>query len=143
VSNGDGGEYELYLLESGKPWRKVAGFADQVIHGEFGDDGLLYLLSRQSAPMGKLIRVPVADPVLARAQTVVPESKAAIDQYLLTRQHLFIADLIGGPSQIRVFDRQARFEKMVPLPPVSSVLQLAQDPGSRAPGSATIPNPDR
>ncbi len=131
VANGDGGEFELFLLAPGKPWQKVAGFADQVIHGEFGGDGSLYLLSRQNAPRGKLVRVPLADPVLARAQTVVPESKAVIEQYLLARQHLFTADLAGGPSQIRVFDRAGRFEKSVPLPPVTNVLQLAQDPAGR------------
>lgn len=129
VANGDGGEFELFLLGPGKSWEKVAGFADQVIRGEFGEDGRLYLLSRQNAPMGKLVRVPVDSPQLSHAQTVVPESKVVIEQYLLTRQHLFVADLVGGPSQIRMFDRNGRFEKMIPLAPVSSVLELEHDPG--------------
>ena len=128
VANGDGGEFELFLLGPGKGWEKVAGFADQVIHGEFGSDGGLYLLSLANAPMGKLVRVPLETPQLAHAKTIVPESKAAIEQYLLTKQHLFVADLVGGPSQIRMFDRAGRFEKTVPLPPVTSVQQLAQDP---------------
>jgi len=129
VANGDGGDFELFLLGPGKPWQKIAGFADQVTRGEFGPDGSLYLLSQQNAPMGKLVRMPLSDPFVAHAQTVVPESKAAIEQYLITREHLFVADLIGGPSQIRMFDRTGRFEKRVPLPPVTGVLQLAEDPG--------------
>ncbi len=128
VANGDGGEYELFLVGPGKQWQKVAGFADQVIHGDFGEDGGLYLLSLQNAPMGKLLRVPLDAPNVSQAQTVVPESKVVIEQYLLTPQHLFVADLVGGPSQIRMFDRKGRFEKMVPLPAVSSVQQLAHDP---------------
>jgi prolyl oligopeptidase len=128
VSNGDGGEYEFFLLAPGKEWVKIAGFADEIIQGKFGDDGSLYLLSRNGAPMGKLIRMPLDAPQLSRAQTVVPESKAVIERYLLTSEHLFITDLVGGPSQIRVFDRQGRFQKMVPLPPVSGVQQLVQDP---------------
>ncbi len=129
VSNGDGGEYQFFLLAPGKDWVKIAGFADEIIHGEFGDDGSLYLLSRRNAPMGKLLRLPLDAPQLAQAETVVPESKVVIEQYLLTRDHLFIADLVGGPSQIRVFDRKGRFQRLVPLPPISSVQQLVQDPG--------------
>jgi prolyl oligopeptidase len=129
VSNGDGGEYELFLHAPAKDWVRIAGFADQIVHGEFGEDRALYLLSRRDAPMGKIVRLPLDAPQLSQAQTLVPESKAVIEHYLLTRDHLFVADLVGGPSQIRVFDRQGRFEKMVPLPPISSVQQLAQDPG--------------
>ena len=131
VSNGDGGEYELFLRAPGKDWVKIANFADQIVRGEFGEDGALYLLSRHDAPAGKLVRLPLDAPQLSLAKTVVPESKAVIEEYLLTRDHLFVADLVGGPSQIRVFDRKGRFEKMVPLPPISSVQQLAMDPSGR------------
>lgn len=131
VANGDGGEYELFLLAPGKPWVKIANYADQVKRGEFGEDGWLYLRSLQNAPMGKLIKVRLDAPDVSRAQTVVPESKVVIEDYLITREHLFVADLVGGPSQIRMFDRNGRFEKLVPLPPVTSVQELAQDPGGR------------
>ena len=131
VANGDGGEFELFLRGPDNQWTKLASFADQVIHGEFGDDGSLLLLSRQGAPMGKLLKLPLATPQLARAQTIVPESKAVIEAFLVSGPHLYIADLVGGPSQIRMFDRNGRFEKMVPLPAVSSVLELAREPGGK------------
>ncbi|HJT90070.1 MAG TPA: prolyl oligopeptidase family serine peptidase, partial [Bryobacteraceae bacterium] len=127
VANGDGGEFEIYLLAPAKPWVKLAGFSDHVTHGEFGDDGSLYLLSLQNAPMGKLLRVPLDNPALSQARVIVPESKAVIEQFLPIGEHLYIADLVGGPSQIRSFSR-GRFEKLVPLAAVSNVLQLARDP---------------
>jgi prolyl oligopeptidase len=131
VANGDGGEFELFLKAPDKPWVKLASYADQVTHAEFGESGWLYLLSLQNAPMGKLLKVRLDDPALARAQTVVPESKVVIEDYLATREHLFVADLAGGPSQIRVFDANGKFERTVPLPPVSSVQELAHDGSGR------------
>ena len=127
VENGDGGEFELYLLGPEREWVKIAGFADRIVHGEFGDDGRLYLLSLRDAPRGKLIRIPLGTPQLAREQTIVPESNAVIDEFLPLGEHLFVADLIGGPSQIRMFGRDGHFDRMVPTSPVSSVLELARD----------------
>ena len=128
VANGDGGDFEHYLLAPGKPWVKLAGYADRITRGEFGEGGWLYLLSLQNAPMGKLLRVPLNEPDLAKAQVIVPESKVVIEQFLPIGQHLYVADLVGGPSQIRMFDANGRFEKLVPMAPVSSLLQLSRDP---------------
>jgi prolyl oligopeptidase len=128
VANGDGGDFELYLQPPGKEWVKLAGFADRITHGEFGDDGSLYLLSLQNAPKGKLVRVSLDAPDLAKAQVIVPESKAVIEQFLPAGRHLYVADLVGGPSQIRMFDLNGRFEKLVPMAPVSSLSQLSRDP---------------
>lgn len=127
VANGDGGEFELFLHGPNGEWTKIAGFADRITHGEFGPDGSLYLLSLLSTPMGKLLRVPLNAPEVSRAQIVVPESKAVIDRFLLSKDHLFVEDLVGGPSQIRVFDHNGRLEKSVPIEAVSSVLELALD----------------
>ena len=127
VANGDGGEFELFLLGPRGQWEKIAGFADRITHGEFGADGSLYLLSLENAPMGKLLRMPLATPQLSRAQTVVPESKVVIEQFVPAKEHLYVVDLVGGPSQIRVFDRGGRFERTVPIEPVSNVLELALD----------------
>ncbi|MBZ5579177.1 MAG: prolyl oligopeptidase family serine peptidase [Acidobacteriia bacterium] len=127
VANGDGGDFELFLLGPDGQWIKIAGFADRITHGEFGTDGALYLLSLQNAPMGKLVRIPLTAPQLSAAQTVVPETKVVIEQFLPAKEHLYVADLVGGPSQIRMFDRNGRLEKTVPMAPVSSLLELAQD----------------
>ncbi len=126
VANGDGGEFAHYLLGPSGKWTTITRFSDKVAGAVFGRDQALYLLSRQGAPRGKIIRLPLEAPELARARTVVKESAAAIQGFLPTASRLYVVDLIGGPSQIRVFDLAGRPEKPVPVKPVSSVGQVVR-----------------
>ena len=84
MANGDGGEFAHYLLGPDGEWRQITRLADQVSAGVFGLDGNLYLLSRQGAPRGKILRVPLKSGGLADAQVVVPESKGVIESFLPT-----------------------------------------------------------
>ncbi|HEY2081966.1 MAG TPA: prolyl oligopeptidase family serine peptidase [Verrucomicrobiae bacterium] len=59
VANGDGGEYAHYLLGPENQWRQLTRFSDQIKDGVFGRDGALYFLSRQDAPRGKILRMPL------------------------------------------------------------------------------------
>ena len=43
-----------------------------------GDDHALYLHARQGAPKGKIVRLPLSNPDLAKAEVVVPEGPVAI-----------------------------------------------------------------
>jgi prolyl oligopeptidase len=125
MSNGDGGEHSHYLLGANGQWTQVARLADEVEWMEFGNDGFLYLLSRQNAPMGKILKLPMDRPDLTHAQTLVPESRVAIEDFLIVGAWLFVADLAGGPSEIRVFDTAGKPHGSVPLEPVSAVNQMA------------------
>jgi prolyl oligopeptidase len=126
VANGDGGEFAHYLHGPSGQWTQLTRFTDKITGAVFGPDETLYLLSRQDAPRGKILRLPLADPKLAEAATVVPESEAAIMSYLPTANRLYVVDLVGGPSQIRVFDRDGKLQKPVPIKPISSVAQLVR-----------------
>ena len=86
----------------------LAKLADKVVGAHFGRDGNLYLLSRLGAPRGKLLRLSPQRPRLELATVVVPESDAVIQQFLVTRSRLYVVDLVGGPSRIRVFDAQGK-----------------------------------
>jgi prolyl oligopeptidase len=121
VANGDGGEFDHYLLGPSGKWVTLATIPDKVIRANFGRDGGLYLLSRAGAPHGKLLRVSPDKPALASAEVVVPESQAVIQSFLATRKRLYVTDLLGGPSQIRVFDTKGKAKENVPILPVSSV----------------------
>ncbi|MCU1275980.1 MAG: prolyl endopeptidase [Bryobacterales bacterium] len=129
MANGDGGEFALYLLSPNGEWRQIARLADQVTHGVFGMDGNLYLLSRQSAPRGKILRLALNGAKLGDATVVVPESKVVIQEFLPTASRLYVADLVGGPSQIRVFDLAGHPAGTVPVKPVSSVAELVRHAG--------------
>jgi prolyl oligopeptidase len=126
VANGDGGEFAHYLLGPSGKWVQVTRFQDKITGAAFGQDEALYLLSRQDAPRGKVLRLPLAEPRLAEAPTIVPESTAAITGLVPTAHRLYVVDLVGGPSQIRVFDLDGKPQPAVPVKPVSSVDQVVR-----------------
>ncbi len=104
VSNGDGGEYAYWLKGPAPGWTKIADFKDQVVGARFGPDAL-FLLSRRDAPRKKVLRVPLESPVLADAGVVVPQSAAVITSFLPTDRFLYVVEMLGGPSSLRVYDR--------------------------------------
>ncbi|MGD1083329.1 MAG: prolyl oligopeptidase family serine peptidase [Verrucomicrobiota bacterium] len=122
VANGDGGEFALYLLGPSGQWKQLARFSDQIKDGEFGKDDALYLLSTSNAPRGKILRVLLADPELAHATVVVPQSDAVIEAFCPSATGIFVRELAGGPSQIR-FVSGATVTRL-PLKPVSAVTEM-------------------
>ncbi len=131
VSNGDGGEYAHYLMDSSGHWKQVTRFEDKVVSVELGAQGddALYLLSRKGSPRGKVLRLMRADPQLAKAQVIVPETsgpnsgdddRASIDSIVPTPNRLYVQEVAGGPSRIRVFDHQGHTAATLPLPPISA-----------------------
>ncbi|MDB6111110.1 MAG: prolyl endopeptidase [Pedosphaera sp.] len=129
VANGDGGEYALYLRNPEGQWTQITKFSDWIKHGEFGRDGALYVLSRKNAPHGKILRLPLATPELAKAEVVVPESAGVIEEFSPSPGGLYVADLVGGPSQIRFFKRGSKSPMEVPVKPVSAVQQMVSPEG--------------
>ena len=127
VGNGDGGEYAHYLLAlAGGGWAQLTQFADHLTHGVFGLDGSLYLVSRDGAPRGKLLRLPAGSTQLAAAKVVVPQSEAVIEHVLATKGRLYVQDLLGGVSQLRSFDLNGGAPSLVPVKPVSTVSELVR-----------------
>ena len=118
VANGDGGEFSHHIRETkaGSPWRQITRHEDGIKEIDFSHDGAaLYLRSVKDSPRGKLLRMPTTA-VLSEAMVIVPESDAVIEGFLLTVKHLFIADMIGGPSRIRQLDLDGSHESIVPMP---------------------------
>lgn len=142
VKNGDGGEVAHYVRgESGK-WTQVASFRDATPYAEIGFDGQLYLLSRKSAPMGAIVRVPLARPELASAEIVVRPGNGSIDSFVMTPQHLFATYQVGGPSELWIFTLDGQSKGKVPMLPVSAidgVVHLAGDSVLFANGSFLEP----
>lgn len=118
VANGDGGEFSHHLRETkaGSLWRQITRHEDGIKEIDFSHDGAaLYLRSVKGSPRGKLLRMPTTA-VLSEAKVIVPESDAVIEGFLLTAKHLFIADMIVGPSRIRQLDLDGSHESIVPMP---------------------------
>ncbi|EYF02623.1 prolyl oligopeptidase family serine peptidase [Chondromyces apiculatus] len=125
VQNGDGGEFWHYLRDAKGTWARFADIPDKITEGDFGPDGKLYLISTKGAPRGKVLRVDPAKVDLAKAEVLVPESEVTIESVTPTKTKLYVVDLAGGPSQIRVFDLKGKQEENVPILPVSSTYKPA------------------
>jgi prolyl oligopeptidase len=130
VGNGDGGQFAHYLMDSDGKWTQITHFDDAVVSVKFGTDQALYVLSRKDAPRGQILRLPLAQLDLAQAKVVVPQSsgsgpdesvRASIENFVPTRGPLYVVDIMGGPSRVRVFDNQGKALPAPPLPPVSAV----------------------
>jgi prolyl oligopeptidase len=124
VANGDGGEFAHYLMGPNNMWVQLTQFSDKVTTAKFGKN-MLYLLLRLNAPNGKILAVPLVKPHLAEAAVVVPESNVSISDFVAGKKNLYVVDINGGPSQIRMFDLVAKTEKNIEIQHVSSVDEVA------------------
>jgi prolyl oligopeptidase len=131
VANGDGGDFSHYLLGPDGAWKQLTQFSDNVKLARLGRDNVLYLLSKTDAPHGKILRLPLDTPELAKATEIVPASDAVIQSFVPTTNALYVADLLGGPSQMRRFDLHGQNGLTITIPAISSVQELvAEDNGS-------------
>jgi prolyl oligopeptidase len=97
VANGDGGEPHYLIGPDGKV-AQVTRFEDKIIAVVAGPDDNLYLVSRKDAPNGKLLRLPLSDPVLAHATEIVPAGEAVLQRsgVVVTETSLYLRELVGG-----------------------------------------------
>ncbi len=147
VRNGDGGEVGHWLRKADGAWMQVTQFKDKIRQADFGGDGALYLLSHDGAPNGRLLRLPLDEPKLANAQTIVDTTKTAplpdglkpvlhgaqagrrpmsIDGFVAGRHVLYVSMMAGGPSELLTFDRAGKPLGSVPIPPISAVYELVR-----------------
>jgi prolyl oligopeptidase len=133
VANGDGGQFAHYLMDSSGHWTQLTRFEDGIVSVKAGADDALYLLSRKNAPRGQILRLPLAHPDLSQAKVIVPQSsgsdsdegaRASIENFLPTPGHLYVIDILGGPSRLRLFDTEGHALPAPSLPPLSAVGQL-------------------
>ncbi|PYL07085.1 MAG: S9 family peptidase [Verrucomicrobia bacterium] len=131
VANGDGGDFAHYLLGPHGAWKQITQFSDQIKAARLGRDNALYLLSRAGAPRGKILRLPLETPELAKAVEIVPTGESVIEQIVPAADALYVGDLLGGPSQIRRFGLDGKGETIIPIPKISAVQEmLALEDGS-------------
>jgi prolyl oligopeptidase len=132
VQKGDGREYELFVRGPAGPFARVAELADGIVAAKFGGDGALWLLSRKGAPNGKVLRLPLAEgeaPSLARATVAMQAADdGAVQDFTATKDRLYVSEISGGPSRVRVFAAGKELEPL-PLLPVSAVRELHRTSG--------------
>jgi prolyl oligopeptidase len=127
VENGDGGDFLFFLRGPDGKWQELARFEDRVVAATFGRGGdqSLYLVSLKDAPLGRVLRLPLATPQLHKATVIVPAGEGAITEVRATDARLWVVDLLGGPSRLRSFALDGSDGKTIATPPVSNVTDLA------------------
>jgi prolyl oligopeptidase len=121
VQNGDGREFWHYVLGPSGRWVEFATLTDKITRATFGSDNKLYLLSLKESPRGKILRIDPAKPELAKAELVLPEGDAVIQQFVAMKSRLYATYVVGGPHEARVFDLKGKSLGTIPTLPVSSV----------------------
>jgi len=145
VGNGDGGQFAHYIMDMDGNWAQITHFDDGIVDVKFGPgeratgEVALYMLSRKGAPRGQILRLPlvqndhahsdVSRPDLAQAKVIVPQTaggpdendRASIENFIPTWGHIYVIDIMGGPSRVRVFDPQGKALPVPSLPPISAV----------------------
>jgi prolyl oligopeptidase len=109
VANGDGGEFEHFVLAKGE-WLRIAKLEDAIVVAKFGADGKIYAVSRKGAPRGKV--VVFAPPFDKPPVEVVPQDAGVIEDVVATKGALYLVEIEGGPSAIK---RTALSPKAEPL----------------------------
>jgi prolyl oligopeptidase len=144
VANGDGGQFAHYLMDAAGQWTQITAFEDEITSVKVAPDDSLNLLSYNNAPRGKILRLPLADIVsakgngakadLAQAKIIVPQSpgtgqgtgleenaRASIESFVCAPGRLYVTDIVGGPSLVRVYDLDGHPLPAPSLPPISAV----------------------
>jgi prolyl oligopeptidase len=143
VSNGDGGQFAHYLMDAAGHWTQITHFEDEIVSVQVASDDSLDMLSHKNAPRGQILRLPLAQLAsgkadLTQAQVIVAQSpgarlnsnsksdsddsaRASIESFEPAPGRLYVTDIIGGPSRVRVFDPQGHPLAAPTLPPVSAV----------------------
>ncbi len=133
VANGDGGEFAHYLHAVRAPiteWHQLTRFEDQVKSVKVSANGTVYLHSVMNAPHGAIWQRsatlgPDGELAISSPRPCVPEDpEATIEGMTVTARKLYVNDLVGGPSRVRCFDLDGRYDTTLPLPPLSSVGQV-------------------
>ncbi len=131
VANGDGGEFMHFVRMLDGKWTKLTDFSDRVKTAHVGRDGDLYLLSQLDAPRGKILRLDLdslqagTKPNLANAPVVVPQGDGVIEEFRALATRLYVSEMLGGPSRLRVLELNGGNPQIVPSPEIATIDGLA------------------
>jgi prolyl oligopeptidase len=124
VQHGTDDDLALHLLGQDGDWKQIADYKDRITGTRFGPKETIWLLSHRDAPRGKVLKMSLRTPDLARAETVVPQSDGVIRDFTVTPARLCVLDLLDGCARCRNFDWTGKESKPLPLKPMSSVAQV-------------------
>ena len=97
------------------PWRRIAEVNDEVT--QFQAQGeYLYFLTSKGAPRFKLARLALANPDLARAGVVLPESRAVLTGFAIARDGVYVSARDGTVTRVLRASVDGAQQREVPTP---------------------------
>ena len=130
MQNGDGGEFAHFIRLPDGTYQPFSTFPDRAVQAFFGPVGEVFVISRQEAPRGKLLRLG-SDLNLKTAAVVLPEGPDSIvtDFYgkptaAATQSRLYVTYQTGGPSEVRTFNYLGNRVLGPRQPPVAAAGEL-------------------
>lgn len=129
VQNGDGGEFSHFIRSTDGSWRQFSQFGDKLVQAIFEPSGSILAITRDDAPRGKIVRIenaasdqPVINEVIHQGDdTIVTSFYHAPPSLVATPNRIYVTYQLGGPSEIRVFDRDGTELDKPRQFPISSV----------------------
>lgn len=125
VENGDGGDFEHFVLGSDKTWKQLTRFEDKIKKGKLGAGGSFYAISLADAPRGQVVKFDLNSGGSAEPALIVPQGEGVVEDLALTSERLLVHTLVGGPSALQVYGLNGGEATTAPVPPVSSVIEVA------------------
>jgi len=105
-------------------WRPVATADDQVTGFDLAG-ATIYLKTYRGAPNCRVLATRLDAPDLARADEIVPESSAVIEDLLVAGEDLLVRDLEGGAEGVRRFPRGGGAGERLRLPGAGAIVGWA------------------
>src|SRR6266849_4391898 len=103
------------LGETPIPWRRIASLDDDIsgfdIHGND-----LYLVTYKNTPRFKVVHINLAQPDLAKAETIFPASDAVVTAAGTAKDAVYVQTLDGGVGRLWRVDYQTGARQPIKLP---------------------------
>lgn len=103
------------LTQKPIPWRKLVSLDDEVANLDLhGDDA--YLLTYKNTPRYKVIHINLAQPDIAKADTIFPASPAVVTAAGAAKDALYVQTLDGGVGKLWRVDYKGGAPQLIKLP---------------------------
>ena len=121
---------DVYLLDRSAPERglRVVTEGEPGITEGVARNDALWLRTNLDTPNYKVVRAEFEAPERARWRTIVPESKNAIEEFHVTRDHVAVVTLVDATSRVDIWTKDGRHDRAVPLPGLGKVEFVYGDP---------------
>ncbi len=111
-------------------WRQIASFADKITQVRLRGD-TLYLQTYAGAPRGRVLALPLSNPVLANAVEAVPEPDAGVLKgFVLGREALYAEVQLGFNVRVRRHTGSTPGQGTDAAPAIAGSTYVAADPAS-------------